>query len=505
MQVVLLSFFILLFTVLSGCSSKKEQKERQTLFGSKEYIESYVAEIPARWFSAPKRFQLIKDDSKLANHRFWDVKPEINVSRKTLNFVVETPEGSSLRYQTDVASGQLYTDQKYCGQRDVWKRYPKEIDRPPFTIGVVPRVLDQMAQPQKIIIFGDKNYYQENFVSNYFDARIVGGLIEQECPLGLCVKDDQWYSRLVLVGVQPNNSRFNDVENLEDLKLVVDWDYVKAFIENGSGRNIIAQKTFPGFRLGSLVDASQAMHFLSMNSKIFNSNELRKLKTSCYKIYDYFWEKLQNVATNSDNKKLVSQPEQALSSNRRVSVKPQRKIKKEIKQQHQKFTDLYKKLGQQFQTCSKYIYASNIQDDPQRHWVFAYLGSFAKLYELGYYYDCRTRSWQLNSILFNNQLAVPMQEQFNNCTEKDVDFAFKYAIQVLSNLKRENRVSYRYIDYDRGSYGSHNKLYSWVKLTNKDFLCSDTKDQAEKLIFTTFPSDIRWKNVKNDINKKIKK
>jgi hypothetical protein len=481
-----LSFLVLTSTILTSCSSKKEQQEKQILFGSKDYIESYVTQLPSRWFEAPKRFQLINDDNKLAPHKFWDVKPEINLLKNTLNFVVTTPEGSPISYRLDIASGQLYTHQKYCKQRDVWRNFPDAINRPPFTVGVVPRVLDQIAKPQKIIVFGDATYYQKNYLTNYFDARIIGGYIEQECPVGLCTLNKQWRSKMVLVGVQPRNKRFKDVKNLEDLQKIIDWKEVEAFIENGNGRNIVAQKTFPAFRVGSLIDPSQTMSFLKKNSKVFKSKDLLSLKRTCYKLYDFFWANLKG------NKK-------QLSKDKKLKISVNKSLKKSPKKSlefHHKLTALYKKYGQQFQTCTKYIYATNIQENPKRHWTFAYLGSFAKLYDLGYYYDCKARSWHLNSFV-DGKYVVAIEEQLHKCTDRDIDFAFKYAIQILANLKRKAMVSYRYVDYDRGPYGTHNKLYSWVEVPSKKIRCDDNKEQEKLLDFITFPQDIRWQKIKS--------
>lgn len=499
MQVVLLSFFILLSTIVSGCSSKQETLKKEMLFGSKDYIESYVSRVPSKWFEGPQRFQLMNDDNKLAAHRFWDVKPEINPLKKTLNFVVTTPEGSPSEYNLDITSGQLYFSRNYCAQQDIWRNYPEEIKRPPFTVGIIPRVLDQTARPQKIIVFGEGEYYSKHFKSNYFDARIIGGYVEQECPVGLCKKNNEWKSRLVLVGVQRNNKKYEGVVNIEDLQKVVNWDYVKAFIHNGNGINLVATTEYPAFRLGSLIGASQALHFLEKNSKVFTSKELLKLKRSCYRLYDYIWAKLKKDQKQEIKTKDSANSSAELKTNRRVyRKKEKKKTAPKIKQFHEKFVDIYKNYGPQFQTCSKYVYPTNIQYESKRHWTFAYLMSFIKLYELGYYYHCGGKSWQLNAVLANNKLAVPIEEQLVNCSEHDIDFAFKYAVQMLSNLNLKNRKSFRYVDYDRGTFGTHNKLYSWVKSQDRVLSCKNKDNLSkEKVTFLTFPKDIRWRDIKN--------
>jgi hypothetical protein len=490
MQGLLLSFLIVLLLPLASCSSKKGSDDsKDILYGTKDYIESFVSQIKPKWFITPERFQLKNDDGSVAVHRFWDVKPEISTEKKTLNFVVTTPQGSEYGYNLDIVSGQLYLEKKYCAQRDVWKDYPEDIKFPPFTIGIVPRVMDQLATPQKIIVFGNGDYYRKHYKSNYFDARIVGGFIEQTCPIGTCVEPNSWYSRLILVGVQRKHPRYKDVKNLQDLKKLEDWKEIEAFVENGKGHNQIAGKFYPAFRMGALVDASQAMYFLEKNTKIFTVKDLKQLKISCYKLYDHIWRDLKYV-----NK--IEQPAKSkkeIVKKARVMQKDRAKIVKKVELFHKRYIRLFKRFNREFKTCSKYVYSTNINYDKDRHWFFAYINAFFKLHDLGYYYDCSRNIWDSNPLVAKGKRLVSLKQQMRSCSARDIDMAFEVTIQFLKTLKKKDRNSFRYIDYDRGAIGTHSKIYSWVKTSGKMLSCSerDDKEFAKNLI--VFPSDVHWK------------
>ena len=228
-------FALFLMLLSMGCSQIKDQftTDSDPVFGSKEYAVSLVAGINARWFKQPKKFSLEGDNGEVPKHFFFDVNPDISMEKKTLNFVVSTPQGSPYAYEIDLVSGQHFMNHEYCETSDAWDIFQAKVEKPPYTIAIVPRVFDQLGEPQKIIVFGSEKYYQENFKTNFFDGRIIGGFIEQVCQKGACLEQNQWNSRLVLIAVEPNNDKFSKVNNIDELKTIVDWPEVKAFAENG--------------------------------------------------------------------------------------------------------------------------------------------------------------------------------------------------------------------------------------------------------------------------------
>lgn len=456
---------VLIANFAAGCSLFKifdnEEDSADRGYGSKDYVEALVSSAPSDWFSGDKKFALLNAQGRPAPHMFFDVDPAIEEEKRLLNFVAPTPEGSKIERGLNLASGQIYAKRKYCPQEDAWNKYPGEIYLPPYTAGVVPRTLDQLNRPQKIIVFGQQDYYQEYFLTNYFDARIVGGFIERICPERGCPRKDDWLSRLVLVGVQKDNEKYAKVRNLADLKKHVDWEAVKAFAANGGGGNNVGGNLYPAYRVGAEVGPGQAMAFLKRGSRVFLPRELEQMKNSCRRLYDYIWDSL----ASADEKDF-----------------------------EQKFRLNFYKFRDRYNTCSKYVYPASVNHDPDRHWFFAYLGAFYRLSEEGYYYDCRRGVWRTNPRLESGQRAFSRKEQLRNCEDGFLDQAMPRMVRFMEVLRERGRPSRRYVDYDNTSWGTHQKLYAWTDTDNKFLECSkDAKGNYLKNKLPVFPKDAPWK------------
>ena len=86
-------------------------------------------------------------------------------------------------------------------QTDIWKNYRGVIFRPPYTEGVIPRVLDQLGKPQRIYVFGSEEYYKNQTRVLANKVRVVGGVIEQFCTKAPCTKKNTWQSKMILLAV----------------------------------------------------------------------------------------------------------------------------------------------------------------------------------------------------------------------------------------------------------------------------------------------------------------
>lgn len=482
------TIFFIFCCLLGACAFSKKEDNPDIAYGSKDFADAIVSAVKPRWFKTVKRFQLTDSRNEVAPHRFFDIQPFNNIKNKTLNAVITTVEDSLYSYDLDIRSGQIYMKNKFCAQEDEYKRFGSEIFKPPFSIGVIPRILDQLNMPQKVIVFGGKEYFQKYHLTHYFDIRIVGGYIEQICPYGGCLDSNEWNSRLVLVGVQNGAKDYTKIKDLNDLKKMHNWDYIKAFIENGMGKNIIADNYYPAYRMGAEVSSGQSLSFLERNSTVFTVEKLKQMRLSCYKLYDYLWKDLsfitsiEKVATNKSEIKKKA-----------IAIKRNREGRGE-KPFHKRFIKNYKKFNSQYKTCSEYIYPSSINENPKRHWFFAYLTAFHTLHDMGYAYNCRGNTWIVNPVLENQKRAISLQEEFGNCSGIDIDRAMSSAVQYLDNLRSKNRKSFRYVDYDNGLNGTHHKLYSWIKEDGKSNSCSDKSDSSYSSRFKTFPKDIKWEN-----------
>lgn len=457
----------------------------ETIFGAKDYAVALVSRVQPKWFVGSEKFSLRNLNSDAPAHLFYDITPDLNFDSYKVNFVVTTPEASDKAYQIDIVSGQHFVDKTFCEQTDISRKYKKTIEFPPYTSGIVPRLLDQLGEPQKIIVFGDKNFYTKNYRDHFFDTRVVGGFIERVCRFGACTKFKDLSSRVVLVGVQAGNEKYEKVRSIEDLRLVVDWNEVRAFVENGFGKNTVGGAFYPGFKMGSELSAIQAMTTIKKNSIYLSNKKLNKMRQSCHRLYDYVW---KNIAPFSkEEKKLLSLKK---VNERRAYYRKISRSKDALF--YRRFIGAYRRYEAEYKTCVKYVYPSNVHYDPERHWFLTYYTAVHLLNDLGYSFDCTRSLWIKNPVDSDGKRTIKTSQEFRGCDARKIDMAFEYAINFMENLRFKSYPAYRYVDYDRHAIGTHQKLYSWVPQNNKKLECyGKQEDKAAKL--PTYPSDIKWK------------
>lgn len=454
------------------------------IFGNKEYADAIVSQIVPQWYNVDDRFQLVGANGNISAHMFYDVLPDINSESYKVNFVVSTAQGSQRIINIDPLSGQHYTEKLLCEQNDIVGKYNEPVFEPPFTIGIIPRLLDQLGRPQKILVFGDKEYYRTNYRNNFFDVRIIGGYIEKVCQIGACPKLTDYSSRVVVLAVQAGNERYEKVRSIEDLRLVENWNEIRAFVENGFGKNNVAGTFYPAYRVGPELSALQTLTSIKQNSIYLTNKKLNQMRNSCYKLYDYVW---QVVARPSKiEKQLAAQKD---PQERTKLYRATKKLSNRFF--HERFISAFRKFGDEYNTCAKFIYPSNILDNPRRHWFLAYYSAVHLLNDLGYTFDCRRSLWVKNPIMTDGKKSTKRNQEFQGCNARQIDMAFEFAVNYLDNLRIKNYPTYRYIDYDRHSFGTHEKLYSWVFQENKKLKCyGKNEDLVEKI--STFPSDVKW-------------
>ncbi len=494
--IISISFFLLPALFVSCSKIIKRSDEVNEVFGTQDYADAIVSKILPKWYegeSTNKNFVLKQNSNRDSVHMFFDVSPQIDPEKATLNFIVTTPESSSFSYHVDLLSGQHFQGKKFCKQSDIWGNYRETIYRPPFTFGIVPKILDRTGEAQKIIIFGGANYYSNNFTNNFFEARIVGGFIEQFCPSGACYKPKDWNSRLVLVGVQPGHKRYDRAKNVQELSRMVDWEAVKGFVENGQGRNKVAGNYFPGFRMGALIPQEQALKFIDKNSIYLKNSKLLKIRRSCHKLYDHIWSK---VALPSKFETEIKK----LRTNMARKVYIAKNPSKKSTFFHRRFRDGFLRYADEYKTCLRYIYPSNINENSKRHWFFAYYSAVHLLHDLGYSFDCSRGIWDRNPLLNNGRRLIAFKDEFKNCSGRKIDTAIASSTSFLERLRYKSFASYHYIDYDKAERGTHRKIYSWVKDSNKVFQCDSSRKIATRKFL--FPKDVKWKTRRIKIDKK---
>lgn len=480
---------IALTVLLSSCSGFKSEPESPDLW-------STLSTKPI-WFAEEPKFKSVDEEGNIEPHLFFDTEPRINDSDKTLYFIATTPSGSRTAYDYDVVSGHRFGRTLYCDQSDSWGKYRGTIYTPPYTEGLVPRMLDQLGKPQKIVVFGNDEFYREGHVQASHQVRVVGGVVEQVCHEGSCLGRNNWDSRMVLVAVDFHDPRFRDVTNIDELKDRTDWDYFKAFIQNSLGRNSAGETDVPAVRVTGEIKPGFALKFSTSFSHIFTMAELRKIRSSCIKLYDYAWENFGTLK--------ASQKEATTIDELKAKIKEQDKLKNSgVKTYGKEFKAFHAKYGKEFLTCTDFVKYSGISENVEKHWFIGQIAGFYKLERLGHYFNCNQRLWQENPYLPNsNRREFDSYSQIQKCTDEDLDMAMSQMMTYMNSLRLSGKEFYRYVEYDDTSFGTHQKLYSWVNVEAKTMGCLDPKISKKLVQFSVFPDDVKWIN-RSNINEKKK-
>lgn len=439
---------LLIFVVLVSCSMGSKTKKTEAF-----EKEALVSKIEPKWYETVERFKLQDIEGAPVAHSFFDLKPMLDKKDESLQFVVAIPESSPYLYDLDMKSGRHYLSKKYCSQG--YKSYEGiRVDYPPFTMGIIPRHLDQLNKPQKIIVFGmDKGDFKD-FQNRYYEAKILGGYIEKICSARICKDKDQWLSRLVLIGVNKDYP----YQTMQDLLKNISLDEMKAFIELGNGANFIAGEFVPKVSFSSFIDKKMSFEIMKKHSLAFSLKKIKDLKLSCYKLYDHSYN---------------------------LYEKTKEKFSKI-------FYDHYEKFSKEYKTCFEYVYPANINHDQERFRYFANIEALVKLHDLGYFFNCNRNIWDENPLTEKNKRVYSFKEMFKFCSEDQFNKSFISMYDFIARLKLEYKKSLSFISYDSGMMGTHNKLYSWVVDEGNTLNCASKEDRDFSLSRNLFPEDFYW-------------
>jgi hypothetical protein len=209
------------------------------------------------------------------------------------------------------------------------------------------------------------------------------------------------------------------------------------------------------------MDFKEIQGFLAKQTIRFEQEELFKMQKSCLSLYDMLW---NNVYLNQN-------PANEFS-------------KLDLKDRLGKFLQKYLK---DYNTCNKYVHPGSPKFNNERFWFLSTFSLFVKLHQEGYYFDCARRAWQGNALSGFGEVVHDIRREFKSCSYSDIKQAFNLLSNFVRNLKDGDRSYYRFIDYDNHQFGTHERLFSWVKLPASKFECS------APLNFEIFPEDLSWK------------
>lgn len=470
----------LLLLLCGSCAFFKSDKH---LSGSNELLTP----VESKWFSKNPNHSLLDHSGATQVHHFFDVKPELDRADTFVNAFVLTPEGSEHNYQLDLTSGQRYFSHTYCPQNDVWNNYSGSIHRPNYTIGTIPRLLDQIGEPQKVVIFGGGKKFINQLHAHEHRIKLVGAVIEQHCLEGNCLGKNNWISRMVFLAVDPEDKKLSGITELPELMKKVDWPKAKAGLENLNGRNGVEGATYPAVRIGQLIPLKEAMEYYKKRSIYMSEKESSKIQAGCHALYDRLWTEVGKEQPEDKPAKTIEE------------LKAKLKVVEELRKKRavgfaNRFRAFARKYANEFSTCQRFVYAGNLNKDPEAFWFFAYASIFFRLHKDGHFYDCRTHSWQKNILNSAGEWLFDMKDGFQDCRERDFDQAMEYMPNYLASLKLSESNYYRFVDYDTHSFGTHHKLYSWVKMKSRTFSCSHDPNLDIKKEMRAFPDDVNWKS-----------
>lgn len=466
--------------ILTSCSSPKRDLE---------IIEDEpILLLESNWFKTNPEHALLDHQGQPVSHLFFDVSPEFTKYGNLVNAVVVTPQNSEYAYQLDLPSGQRTFSHAYCEQRDVWKEDSGTTKHPPYSVAFIPRMLDQLGDPQTVLIWGDPKKMRESLDRHTVRIRLIGAFIQKECPEANCVGKTNWLSRLVYIGIDPVDGRYKNVKDIERFKKVIDWEGVKAHIHNIDGRNFLADKMYPAKKVGHTVNLLQAMKFSGSRSIFMTDQETKKIQAGCHALYDRLWTEVA-----------VERPEDRSPKTTAESMERDKLIKS-IKAKNlpagfaQRFHAFTKKYYDEALVCAKFVYSGNLNQNREKFWFTSYVKAFYLLNGAGYYFDCNNQSWRQNLRSPEGERDFQIKVDLRSCDERDLDLAMSYIPNFTAGLKSAGTPDYyRFVDYDNHRFGTHRKLYSWVKMETKKFDCEEDPNPKIIQTLTTFPEEVEWK------------
>jgi hypothetical protein len=470
--------FMLMLITLSACSWRQENNE----FLGKELITT----VSNKWFSENKNHTLIGPDGQPLPHLLFDTAPDFEDVDRSVDVLVAVPEDSEHSYSIDLYSGQRYYTHTYCKQKDIWSSYPSSVNRPVFSVGYIPRVLDQLGEIQKVIIWTKRKDFKETANFNYHKVKLVGAYVEQICPEGNCLGKSTWLSKLVFIGVDAEDKTLEGIHTIADFTKTFDWDASKATLENMDGRNYIGDKTYPAIKVGQLIEYEDAFDYFKKRSIFLTETELKKIQKGCHALYDGLWDEVGK-----------SHPED-VSTTTREEWAAKEKIREELKKKKmpfgfaarfQKFT---KKYFNEISTCEKFVYHGNLNGDSEKFWFLSYMGLYYRLHREGYYFDCKSKAWQRNIVNDRGQPVYDLKRDIDSCKETEIDQAMDYLPNFLAGIRNEKEF-FRFVDYDDFPVGTSNKMYAWVKYKSRKFDCSNDENIIIKKQMKLFPEDVSWR------------
>jgi hypothetical protein len=425
------------------------------------------------WFNIPSTYAFENLEGQASLHPFFDLLPNWRGQQQLINYILVSPAESSYQYDFDLLSGRLYKVRNNCVSEDVTGEFENIIDKPNFSLGVIPQIYNQQRNAQKIIIFKEFSE-NEKFLfapEKTYETRVIGSVILEYCDKIICDAKELSKVTQILVGVDPHNPKYAAVKSLPELKSLINWPYTKAYIENQYGVHHRWKKAYPAYKVNSELGFVPTVKYFLNNSVAVNMKQLIDWRQVCFGLYDSMWSQIK-------------------------------KIRSEPNGQQEKFYEMMKSFYtrdlEQFTSCQKLVRPANINEDSARHWFFTFMSAAVNLEKNRFYFSCSKNKWIYNSPLEQKPLTSGELQELGRCRASSLEKMFNQAVEAMSTMYFDVNKFYRYIEYDTEHGGSHQKIFSWVLEHDKKLAC-DKVDASPEI----FPKDIQWQPLKPNENKAL--
>ncbi len=439
-------------------------------------------ESAAKWFNRSQAYQLTNAEGSPQTHLFFDYRPELNLTQYKTNFVLLEPENTRFHYELDPVSGQPFFVLPHCRQNDVWDKLGKTSQKIPFGVGVIPRFYNQLSEPQKIIIFGMRENLQQG---RLYQARLLGGVVENVCYSGSCLSGVDWYSRLVLVGIDADNPDWANIQDTQSFLKKVKWSEVRNHLQNSYGLREIGGIYYPSLKAGELVPLSELVSFIPNHTIELKENQLSQISKTCQDIYEKAW---TEVGTLNWTDREPTTPEERKEKAR--WIQEQNKQKKGVTFQ-QRLLRFFKNHGQDYKTCTQFLYPGNSNHQLDQFIFQTYLTLFVQLHKEGWLYECSQKAW--NPYNKGSQAFDLFLANIPQCLTEELNAGFLNLPQFLRSLRGLSGFKWRFITWDEHEFGSHKKIYRWVRYPDRAMNCErELQKKFNEQSSTHFEKDFSW-------------
>ena len=440
--------------------------------------------IEPRWFARNEEIRLTNLDGAPQPHLFFDAFAGLSKGLNYINFVPLSLAGKREQYTIHLTSGQRVFSHFNCTQPDVWGQRGTVSGTTEFSTGFVPRSFDQLNEPQRIIVFGGEGRFRLD-EPLYYRVRLVGGYVEQSCPLGACAGVKEWRGRLVLIGVDEEDARWAQVKVLADLLKRVNWDEVRAQLETLPGHNVLGDKKHPALKVGKPIDGPTALEFMLKRSTMLSRNEVAKTHGVCQQLYERFWE-FAGKETLLDRP--VKSPEEA-----REHAKTLAEMRKAGKPPYfnMRFGEFVARMGGNLATCQRLVYPGNPNHTLEKTNFLLWSLMFIKLHREGWHYSCRDKAWQVTND--GKRALRELRENLRTCSVREIDNAMNFLPPFLRTLRGLSGERWRFVGWDEHAHGSHAKVHAWVAVPERSFSCEKDENAKVRESWKELPPESPWK------------